>query len=156
MTPKKLLYYSDSRFPLAAVAAAMHTGMLPDKDQPAREDLQKLLFLDGAGKWDGKILFLGSDETGEKIYAFWLKGESGWSHRLIKSFIEIYQPPDNEFRLVDIPFKDNSILTAAHYFCRLPVLEAPGLYLSKLGLRKLYAPLRELVRGIKARQPNLP
>jgi len=156
LMPKKVLYYSDSRFPLAAVAGAIHTGMLPDKDLPARKDLQKILSLEGAGKRGGRILFLGNDGKEKKIYSLWLKGESGWSHRLIRSFLNIYQLPENELHLVDIPLKGSLFLTVGYYFCRLPALKAPGLYLLKFELRKLYAPLRELVRVVKAGLPNLP
>ena len=104
----------------------------------------------------GRILFLGNDGKEKKIYSLWLKGESGWSNRLIRSFLNIYQLPENELHLVDIPLKGNLLLTAGYYFCRLSALKAPGLYLLKFGLRKLYAPLREIVRAVKAGLPNLP
>ncbi|MDD4335659.1 MAG: DUF3189 family protein [Desulfotomaculaceae bacterium] len=150
----KILYFSDSRFPLAALAGAIHTGRLPAGAPPVREQLWGLLSLNIKG--GEKIISLGEDDAGNKVYALSVKGERGMIYRLVESFLSIYNIQEAEMRMVDNKFQDNIFLQSGLLLCRFALLVPLGCLLSGIGLKKLYGELAEWALAVKAAGANLP
>ena len=151
----KILYFSASRFPLAALAGAIHTGRLPAGELPARDQLWDLLSLnirDGAGR----IISLGQDDAGNKVYALSVKGERGMIYRLVESFLHIYNIPEAEMIMVDNNFQDNIFLQSGQLLCRLAFFAPLGCLLSGIGIKNLYSGLADWALEIKASAANLP
>ncbi|MCL5290496.1 MAG: DUF3189 family protein [Firmicutes bacterium] len=153
---KKVLYFSDSRFPLAAVAGAIHTGYLPVKAEPGVDELRRLPLPRAKKKSAGRILYHGRDGRGNKVYALWLKGEKGMPYRLIDSFLDLYRLPKEEFYMVDTPARDNALLVAGQFLRRMPLFSPLGLYLVRLGLKKEYGGLSSLVQKVIGNLTDLP
>lgn len=150
---KNILYFSDSKFPLAGLAGAIHSGLLPVGRFPAGKELWNLHFLNLKKNWEGKILSLGEDRQGNKIYALSVKGERGMINRLVESFLMIYHIPDNELRLVDSRLKENGFLLAGRMLGRVGFL---GRFFSFLGIKLAYSELTRLIQNEKKGLAKLP
>ena len=151
----KVLYFSDSKFPLAGVAGAIHTGLLPMKGKSVTGEMWDLQFLNSKSRVD-RIVCLGDDELGNRVYALSVKGEQDMVFRLIDSFLEIYNIPAQELVLVDSGFKDNLLLLVGRVLCRSRILTPLGRYLMSAGVKQSYAGLVRLVQDVKASRANLP
>lgn len=153
---KKILYFSDSKFPLAGLAGAMHTGRLPLDREPESSELWSLPFLNLKKRWEGKVVSLGEDGQGNKIYALSVKGELGMVHRLVESFLRMYKIPESELDLVDSGVRDNGYLLAGGLLCRFNFTAPLGRYLAARGVKKTYDGLTQLVADVKTGLANLP
>ncbi|MFX4263683.1 DUF3189 family protein [Pelotomaculum propionicicum] len=151
----KILYFSDSKFPLAALAGAIHTGRIPAGELPSREQLWDLLSLNTRGG-EGKIISLGEDDYRNKVYALSVKGERGMVYRLVESFLSIYKIPEAELRMVDSKFKENIFLKSGKMLCRFAVLAPLGFLLARTGIKYLYGGLARWALEVKAGGANLP
>ncbi|MDD4766183.1 MAG: DUF3189 family protein [Desulfotomaculaceae bacterium] len=151
----KILYFSASRFPLAALAGAIHTGRLPAGELPARDQLRDLLSLNIRGG-EGSIISLGQDDAGNKVYALSVKGERGMIYRLVESFLRIYNIQEAEMIMVDNSFQDNIFLQSGQLLCRLALFAPLGCLLSGIGIKNLYGGLAEWALEVKAAGANLP
>jgi len=152
---KRILYFSDSKLPLAALAGAIHTGRLPAGGDPGQSQLWGQPFLN-IKNGEGKIVSLGDDEQGNKIYALSVKGERGMVYRLVDSFLSIYNIPDGELNLVNSGVRDNVYLLAGRLLCGSKLLAPIGYSLAMVGIRKLYGRLTQWVLDVKTAQSNLP
>ncbi len=152
---KRILYFSDSKLPLAALAGAIHTGRLPAGGEPGQSQLWGQPFLN-IRNGEGNIVSLGDDEQGNKIYALSVKGERGMVYRLLESFISIYKIPDGELNLVDSGIRDNLYLLAGRLLCGSRFLAPLGYSLATVGIRKIYGRLTQWVLDVKAVRSNLP
>lgn len=153
---KRILYFSDSKFPLAGLAGAIHTGRLPAGREPGSSELWSLPFLNSEKSEEGKIISLGEDGLGNKIYAFSVKGERGMVPRLVKSFLKIYKIPEDELSLLDTGLRDNGFLLAGGLLCRFGLLNPLGRFFIMTGVKKIYGRLTRLVQDVKAGLANLP
>ncbi len=104
---------------------------------------------------DGKIISLGEDEWGNKIYALSVKGERGMVSRLVKSFLNIYNIPDNKLSLVDCKVRENYFLLLGWFLYRINIFTSLGRFFISVGVKKIYSKITCLV--MKVRDPaNLP
>ena len=149
----KILYFSDSTYPLAALAGAIHTGSLPIGKKPGGS-FWRLPFLnfkengEGQDNGAGKILSLGKDSQGNDVYALSVKGERGMIYRLVESFLGMYEIKESELSLIDSGVRDNLYLLAGSFFCRSNYLAPLGRYLTSIGVKKHYGRLSQLVSEI--------
>lgn len=152
---KRILYFSDSKLPLAALAGAIHTGRLSAGERPGQSRLWGQPFLN-IKNGEGNIVALGDDDLGNKIYALSVKGERGMVCRLVESFLSIYDIPEGELNLVDSGVRDNLYLLTGRFLCRSRFFAPLGHLLSTVGLEKIYGRLTQRVLDIKSAQLNLP
>lgn len=145
---KKVLYFSNSRFPVAIVAGAIHTGKLPAEKDPDPGNLRKLPFLNMQKDEEGKIFGLGKDDCGNDIYALSIKGERGMPYRLVESFLIINKIPRNSLIMVDSG-KDNGFLSAGRLLNRIGFPASLARYFTYTGIGKLYRELTRLCNGVK-------
>lgn len=150
-----ILYFSDSKFPLAALAGAIHTGRIPAEELPSREQLRELLSLNIKGG-EGKIISLGEDVYRNKVYALSVKGERGMVYRLVESFLSIYKIPEVELRMVDGKLKENILLKSGKILCRFAVFAPLGILLAGTGIKYLYGGLTRWALEVKSGGANLP
>ncbi|HOV78648.1 MAG TPA: DUF3189 family protein [Bacillota bacterium] len=153
---KKILYFSNSKFPLAGLAGAIHAGSLPLGREPEASEIWGLQSLNIERCDEGKILSLGSDERGNEIYALSVKGERGMTHRLVESFLEIYGIPEDGFRLVDTGMKDNLYMLAGRALFCFRFLLPVARFFAYAGIKKSYAGLSRLVSDVRCGTANLP
>lgn len=142
---KNILYFSKSSFPLAALAGAIHTGLLPADNMPDSGKLWRLPFLDLKKSGNGKIISLGEDGQGNKVYALSVKGDCEMVYRLIASFLEISNLPANRLYLVDNCAGDNMFLRAGGILCRYALLAPLGKLLVMAEIKKRYRLLSQMV-----------
>jgi len=148
-----ILYFSDSKLPLAVLAGEIHTGQISGWEN-----------IDHSAMWDiisikkeaaGKIIFLGCDERENKIYAVPAKGWYLMLPRLVSSFLDIYRIPRDKLKLVDCGVTDNILLLAGGLLLKHKRLAPLGRFLIASGIKKNYIRISRLVSGIKARLQNL-
>ncbi|MCG9967707.1 DUF3189 family protein [Pelotomaculum terephthalicicum JT] len=153
---KKILYVSGSKFPLAGLAGAIHSGSLPAGKEPAVSALWSLPFMKLNKNNEGEIISLGEDEQGNKIFALSIKGDRALINRLIDSFISIYQRAPEELYMVDIKFRENYLLRAGQILCRSVILTPLGRTIVLAGVKKIFDSLNQLVHEQKQGKGKLP
>lgn len=153
---KRIVYFSDSKFPLAGLAGAIHTGRLPAGREPGGSELWSLPFLNIKKSGEGKIISLGKDGQGNEIYALSVKGERGMVYRMVESFLAIYKIPEDDLSLVDSGVRDNGFLLAGRLLCRSDLLTPLGRFFASIGVKKSYGKLAQLVLDVKTGLANLP
>lgn len=146
---KKVLYFSSSRFPVAAVAGAIHTGRLTASLVQKPGNYRKLPFSNMRSGSEGEIFVIGRDDRGNDIYALSIKGERGMPYRLIDSFLEMYQIERGELLIVDTGVGDNWLLLAGRLLDRLGFPAPLGHFFTCAGIKKLYMELARLSVGVK-------
>ncbi len=155
MNAVKILYFSDSRFPLAALAGAIHTGRLRAGELPDRRQLRELLSLNIKGG-KNRIIPLGEDRAGNKVYALSIKGERGMAHRLVESFLRIYDFQKDEVRMADNRLTDNVFLWSGKLLYSFAPLTTLGCLLIRIGVKQLYGELTGWALAVKAAGANHP
>lgn len=153
---KRILYFSDSKFPLAGLAGAIHTGRLTAGREPGGSELWSLPFLSLKNSREGNIISLGKDDLGNEIYALSVKGERGMVYRLVESFLTIHKIPEEELSLVDSGVRDNGFLLVGRFLCRSNFLTPLGRFFASIGVKKTYGRLAQLVLDVRAGLANLP
>ncbi|MDD4169696.1 MAG: DUF3189 family protein [Desulfotomaculaceae bacterium] len=132
------------------MAGAIHTGLLPVDNMPDSSKLWRLPFLSLKKSGNGKIISLGEDGQGNKVYALSVKGDGEMVYRLIASFLEISNLPANRLYLVDNCAGDNIFLWAGGIFCRSALLAPLGRLLAMAGIKKKYRVISQMVSRQKA------
>lgn len=153
---KKILYFSGSKFPLAGLAGAIHTGSLPLGREPSGSEIWNLWFMNMKKGEEGKIIALGKDEWDNEIYALSVKGERGMPFRLVKSFLSIHEISEDKLSFVDTGLNDNLLILAGKMFRQVSFLIPAGQFLTLLGIKKFYPRLTNLVIDIRTGLANLP
>lgn len=110
----------------------------------------RLPFLSLKKSGNGKIISLGEDGQGNKVYALSVKGDGEMVYRLIASFLEISNLPANRLYLVDNCAGDNIFLWAGGIFCRSALLAPLGRLLAMAGIKKKYRVISQMVSRQKA------
>jgi hypothetical protein len=146
---KKILYFSNSRFPVAALAGAIHTGRLSLKKQDTG-NYPDLPFLNIRSGGEGEIFVMGRDEWGNDVYALSVKGERGMPYRLVDSFLRIYQINRGNVLVVDSGVGDNWFLLTGRLLGRLGFPAPLGRFFTCAGIKKLYGELSRLIAEVKA------
>lgn len=146
---KKILYYSNSRFPLATVAGAIHTGQLPGKKDLGAGSLRNLPFLNIKSGREGEIFFLGKDDCGNDIHALFIKGERGMPHRLVESFLRINKISRSNLVFVDCKIGDNWFLLAGRLLNNAGFLAPLGCFFTCAGIKKIYKKLTCLISEVR-------
>ncbi|MEG3070889.1 MAG: DUF3189 family protein [Candidatus Syntrophopropionicum ammoniitolerans] len=144
----KILYLSGTMFPLAVLAGAIHTGRLSREELPGRNQLGDLLCLDIKGQ-EGELIFLGKDDAGNKVYALSIKGQQDMIHRLMGSFLRIYNIQEAEVKMVDSALQDNIFLQLGKLLFRFAPLATVGYLLSRIGMKKIYSELGDWALAVK-------
>ncbi|MGI6493051.1 MAG: DUF3189 family protein [Peptococcaceae bacterium] len=145
----KILYFSNSRFPLAAVAGALHTGLLPGGGRQNSLSLSGLQFLNLKDNFEGQIIACGNDIFNNDIYALAVKGDSDMPVRLVESFLRLNGLPARSLLFVDCGVCDNWWLLAGNLFDKLRLTKKLGSVLICAGINKHYKTLVELTDRVK-------
>jgi hypothetical protein len=146
---KKVFYFSNSRFPVAIVAGAIHTGRLPAGKDPGAGSFRELPFLNMQDGGEGEIFIIGKDDRGNDIYALSIKGERGMPHRLVESFLRLYKIPRSSLLMVDSGVGDNLFLLAGRLLNRVGFLASLGRFFTYTGIKKIYGELTRLTAGVR-------
>jgi len=144
----KILYFSGTMFPLAVLAGAIHTGRLSREKLPGKTQLGDLLCLDIKGQ-EGEIIFLGKDDAGNKVYALSIKGQQDMIHRLMESFLCIFNIQKTEVKMVESALRDNIFLQLGSLLFRFAPLATAGYLLSRIGMKKIYSELGDWSQAVK-------
>ncbi|MDF9407365.1 DUF3189 family protein [Pelotomaculum isophthalicicum JI] len=146
---KKILYFSSSKFPIAGLAGAIHSGMLPEGKESAVSVLWNLPFMNSNQNSEGVIISLGEDKQGNKIFALSVKGDRELINRLIESIISIFKRAPDELYLVNIKFKENSFVRTGWRLCHSALLAPLGRAIIIACFKKIYVSLSQLVSDQK-------
>jgi len=145
----KILYFSSSRFPLAAVAGALHIGLLSREGMQNRFSLRDLHFLNLKDNFEGQITALGNDTFNNDIYVLSIKEDSDMIMRLVESFLRLNGLPAGSLLLVDCGVGDNWWLLAGIIFNKFSLTKKLGSVLICAGINKHYETLVELTNRVK-------
>jgi len=146
---KKILYFSGSKFPIAGLAGAIHSGMLPEGKKSAASVLWNLSFMNLNKNSEGVIISLGEDQQGNKIFALDVKGDRELINRLIESIVSIFKRAPDELDLVNIEFGENSFTRIGWRLCRSSLLAPLGRAIVTACFKKIYVSLSQLVNEQK-------
>lgn len=133
---KQIIYFNDTGFPYAVLAAAVRSGELPAQRPPERDELERILRRCGLGKGDATVYHLGYGSRGEKCLALWSQGNGDMIRRTVQSFLGLFQIHDYE--LVQLPHRKTPLLTLGVWLTKVPGLRSCGLGLIHRQLKTIY------------------
>ncbi len=140
---KKLIFYNDTGFPYAVLAAAIHSGVLPAHRSPTPNELEQVLAQTGLGGGYATICNLGQSEQGNNCLALWSRGNGDMIGRIIKSFLAMMRI-DN-YELVHIKCCNNLLVKIGVVLTRIPGLRNLGLSLVYRHILNIYRELKPIV-----------
>ncbi|MCF6095871.1 DUF3189 family protein [Thermovorax subterraneus] len=132
---------------LAAVAAALHLGLIDEFD------FGKIINLPYFGKlgkcqW-GKLYFVGEDESRGRIYIMSSKKTGRVVEKALKGIARIYNMGEDSVIFVDLlPFGNIFFAVGCFIFQKLN-LKRIGTFLIMMGIKKSFKKLKEKVENIK-------
>ncbi|NLJ76615.1 MAG: DUF3189 family protein [Peptococcaceae bacterium] len=98
---------------------------------------------------EGEIIFLGKDDAGNKVYALSIKGQQDMIHRLMESFLCIFNIQKTEVKMVESALRDNIFLQLGSLLFRFAPLATAGYLLSRIGMKKIYSELGDWSQAVK-------
>ncbi|TYO95558.1 DUF3189 family protein [Desulfallas thermosapovorans] len=139
---KRLIFFNDTGFPYAAIAAAARSGTLPVHRPPEPQELARVLARTGMGRGDATVYHLGDSGEGESCLALWSQGNGDMVRRAIKSFLAI-MCIDN-YELVQIKCRKTFGVKVGTWLAAIPGFRKTGMLLIHRHVVNIY---RELVSG---------
>jgi len=133
---KSIIYFNDTGFPYAVLAAAIHSGTLPSYRLPESKELSQLLTRTGLGRGDATIFNLGQNEREECCLALWSKGNGDMIGRMLISFLAMMHI-DN-YELVHIKMRKTWLAKVGVLIAGIPGLRDVGLSLVYRHIVKIY------------------
>jgi hypothetical protein len=119
---KRLIFFNDTGFPYAVLAAAIYSGALPAHRPPSPAELAPVLARTGLGRGDATVYNVGPSKEGAICLALWSRGNGDMVGRTVKSFLAIMHMDNYEL---------------VHIKCRQTLLTKVGILLTMIpGLRK--------------------
>ncbi|WP_347491457.1 DUF3189 family protein [Desulfoscipio sp. XC116] len=140
---KKIIFYNDTGFPYAVLAAAIRSGELPAHRAPQLCELGHVLARSGLGRGDATVYNLGRGEQGESCLALWSPGNGDMVGRAVNSFLDLMHI-DN-YELVYIKCRGTLSAKAGVWLAKIPGLKGVGLSLVHRHIVSIY---RELGAGL--------
>ncbi|MBF7082013.1 DUF3189 family protein [Desulfallas sp. Bu1-1] len=141
---KRVIYYNDTGFPFAVLAAAIRSGRLPADRPPGRGEVKEVLLCYGLGGGDASVYDLGRGSGDEKCLALWTKGNGDMVTRAINSFLGLFHIHDYE--LVRLNCRRTPLLGLGVWLSRFPGLKAAGYSLIHRCVANVYRELAEAAR----------
>lgn len=141
---ERVIFYNDTGFPFAVLAAAIRAGRLPGERLPERAEVQKLLCSYGVGGGDASVYDLGPGGV-EKCLALWTKGDGDMVVRAISSFLGLFQIHDYE--LVRVDCRKTPLLQLGVWLSGLPGLKTAGYAIIHRCVVDVYGKLVDAARG---------
>lgn len=138
---KCLFYYSNSSFPYAGLAAAMHLGILPAQPPFQIKKLPPWIYT----RTTGRPINAGTDRFGNRVYAIWDAGKPEMIKNIIFSFLQIYKIPQDCLLFLDTGLKDDILSIAANMLLKKPKTKSLGELLVQKLLNKYFLRLAEAV-----------
>lgn len=136
---KKLIFFNDTGFPYAVLAAAIRSGELPAHRKPKLCELGQVLARSGLGRGDATVYNLGRGEQGESCLALWSPGNGDMIERAVKSFLTLMHM-DN-YELVHIKCRRTLLVRAGVWLAKMPGLQNVGLSLVHRHIVDIYGEL---------------
>ncbi|KXG78458.1 hypothetical protein AN618_02130 [Fervidicola ferrireducens] len=132
---------------LAAVAAALHLGLMEEFDSG---EITNLPYFGNLGKdqW-GKLYFVGEDKSGRKIYIMGSKKAGRVVEKALKGFAQIYNMEETSVVFVDLLPFGNLFFAAGCFMLRRLNFKRAGTFFLMAGIRKSFGKLKDLVESIK-------
>ncbi len=138
---KRIIFFNDTGFPYAALAAAIRSGTLPAHRPPKPGELEQVLACTGLGRGDASVYNLGQNEQDEICLALWSRGNGDMVRRIIMSFLAIMHI-DN-YELVHIKCRKNLLATVGVFIAGIPGLLNVGLPLVRRHVVNIYRELNQ-------------
>ncbi|HHW61817.1 MAG TPA: DUF3189 family protein [Syntrophomonadaceae bacterium] len=133
---KKVVYFDYGGSHTSILAACIHCGKIPADEVPDGNTLMELPYLDKTSAEDfGKIKYIGTDESGNEIYALGTKASD--SGPLLQD-LAVLQGIDDEFEFIRTTPFVNPILRIGGFLSRSASLPFVGRPLLISGLKKAY------------------
>lgn len=139
-----LIYCSPYSFPVAAIAGAIHVGILPPEYDPGR--LWMLDFIkEHKGYIHGEPVYLGMTSGGEKVIAFSARAKPFMLTGIIETFLSLNNVTKGQYRLVDIRIPGWQLIWVGKILLGVPLLNKVGKIILNRQIKHFYHELRELI-----------
>lgn len=140
---KKVVYFDYGGSHTSILAACIHSGKIPADEVPDGKTLLKLPYLDKTSAEDfGRIKYIGTDESGNKIYALGTKTSDAGP---LLQDLAVLQGVDDEFEFIRTTPFVNTVLRIGGFLSRSASLPLIGRPLLISGLKKSYPYISDFV-----------
>lgn len=145
-----IIYYCYGGTHSSPVAAAIHTGLLPNGRTPTKEEILELPWFDRVTAAErGRLFFVGRDEAGHFIYICGRGREKqAIKQAIISGFVLCGERPE-ELLFVDTMPAVNWIMRLGGYLSRRLGLVAVGRPLAALGAQLAVPRQRQIVQQVR-------
>ncbi|MDI3534311.1 MAG: hypothetical protein PWQ82_676 [Thermosediminibacterales bacterium] len=138
----KIIYHCYGGTHSSIVAAAIHLNLLPEDRIPTGDELLNLPFFDKLNKEDhGKIIYMGTDDFGNRVYSLGRRNAGNIIIRAVKGVIKLFGFDSKSIYFID------TMPTVNFYMC------IGGILSRKFGLSSVGRPI--LIYGIKRAYYNI-
>jgi hypothetical protein len=138
---KRIIFFNDTGFPYAVLAAAIRSGALPAHRPPKPSELEQVLTRTGLGRGDASVYNLGQSVRDESCLALWSQGNGDMVGRIIKSFLAVMHIYNYE--LVHIKCRKNLLAKVGAFLTGIPGLHNVGMSLVHRHVVDIYRELNQ-------------
>lgn len=136
----------------AAVAANIHINRLPIDSVPNKEELLKLSTFDKIDKKAlQRIIYIGDDEFGSKVYTIGCRYKTKIIIPVIEDIYNILKSSNNELILVSTQPTVNTLMKIGGFTSRQLNMVAIGRPIVTYGTLKAYKDIADIVKNVKQR-----
>jgi hypothetical protein len=134
----------------SCVCANIHVNKLPIDKVPSKEEIMNLPTFDKITKTDyGRLLYIGTDEFGAKVYTLCRKHSKKYVIPAISDMYEIFNGNMEGFFQVNTSPTVNNLMRIGGFSSRFLGIISFGRPTAAKGIQKDYAKLAELVKTTK-------
>jgi hypothetical protein len=145
-----VIYHDFGGTHTSCVCANMHINKLPMDTIPDKEEIMNLPTFDKIRKNNyGKLLYIGTDEMGAKVYTLCRKHSKKFVIPAISDMYQIFNGDMNGFFLANTSPTVNNLMRIGGFSSRVLGLTSFGRPIAAKGIQKDYTKLVDLVKATK-------
>lgn len=145
-----IIYHCFGSAHSSVLAAAIHTGMLPEKCLPENEEILNLPHYDKTpSRLIGTIFYFGKDEGDNRVYIVGLGKAKEIILNAFESMIKYENYPEEEIIFVNSLRYVNVYVRVGGFLSRKLGMVFPGRFITVYGLKKTYFDFVNAVRKVK-------
>lgn len=147
----RLVYHCYGGTHSSLVAGAIHVGMLPVNRLPTEKELLRLPYFDKLGRQDaGRLLFLGSDSSGNRVYCLGRRRDMNMMDALV-NFAEALGIPKGSWKFINVMPLVNLKMKVGGLASRRLGIEPLGRKMVLAGTLAAYPAIRDLAWETRVR-----
>lgn len=146
----KIIYHCYGGSHSSVTAAAIHLGLVPEKQVPSPEELHRLPYYDAqVNKDHGQLRFMGIDQYKNQVYIIGRRNSGRILEKVYHGLLEIFNIPIDEVYMVSVMPYVNWRMVVGGYISRRLGLIRIGRPLVTEGTRVAFLNLVSMVQKVK-------